>query len=173
MERGEERPSTADFASRGERREATGEEGASVAESARSERSDVDATGVNEEAVTTSESARDEADRQVERSDETAEAGMSAPEATKESEPLVSSEETTDFRTRWEGIQTGFVDEPRRAVQDADALVAELMQRLAETFSEERTRLEGQWDRGDEVSTEDLRVALQRYRAFFNRLLAT
>lgn len=173
MERSEERPSTADFASRGERREATDEENVSVAESARSQESDVDPTGLDEEAVSTREAARSEADEQVERSDATVAAGTSARDATRESEPLVSSEETSDFRTRWEGIQTGFVDEPRRAVQDADALVAELMQRLAETFSEERTRLEGQWDRGDEVSTEDLRVALQRYRAFFNRLLET
>jgi hypothetical protein len=47
------------------------------------------------------------------------------------------------------------------------------MERLAESFSDERNRLENQWDRGDEVSTEELRVTLQRYRAFFNRLLET
>jgi hypothetical protein len=66
----------------------------------------------------------------------------------------------------------GFVDEPRRAVEQADALVADLMQRLASVFSDERKSLEGQWDRGDDVSTEDLRVALQRYRSFFDRLLS-
>ena len=77
------------------------------------------------------------------------------------------------FRTRWESIQTAFVDSPRQAVEDADGLVAELMQRLAQTFTQERESLEGQWSRGDDVSTEDLRVALQRYRSFFERLLST
>lgn len=88
------------------------------------------------------------------------------------SEPLLGGSQADDFRQRWESIQTGFVDEPRQAVQEADALVADLMQRLADMFSEERRNLEGQWDRGDDVSTEDLRVALQRYRSFFDRLLS-
>jgi hypothetical protein len=87
-------------------------------------------------------------------------------------EPLFASSESSDLRSQWEAIQTGFVDEPRRAVENADALVAELMQRLAATFSEERRSLEAQWDRGDDVSTEDLRIALQRYRSFFDRLLS-
>jgi len=65
-----------------------------------------------------------------------------------------------------------FVDEPRRAVEQADNLVAVTMKRLAEMFAEERARLEGQWDRGDNVSTEDLRLALRRYRSFFGRLLS-
>ena len=69
-------------------------------------------------------------------------------------------------------VQTAFVDEPRRAVEQADGLVAAAMKRLAEVFAEERSGLEKQWDRGDNVSTEDLRVALQRYRSFFHRLLA-
>jgi hypothetical protein len=68
-------------------------------------------------------------------------------------------------------VQTSFVDEPRRAVERADELVAEVIKRLADSFAQERSRLEGQWGRGDNVSTEDLRVALQRYRAFFDRLL--
>jgi hypothetical protein len=88
------------------------------------------------------------------------------------SEPLLGRDEAGEYQSRWESIQTGFVDEPRRAVEQADALVADAMQRLAETFSEERKNLEGQWDRGDDVSTEDLRVALQRYRSFFDRLLS-
>jgi hypothetical protein len=87
-------------------------------------------------------------------------------------EPLISDDETKDVQVRWEQIQVSFVDEPRRSVEDADTLVAELMQRLADSFARERERLEGQWDRGDEVSTEDLRVALQRYRSFFARLLS-
>jgi len=84
---------------------------------------------------------------------------------------LFPEEETKDFRTRWTDIQTGFVDEPRRAVEQADALVAEVIKRLANSFAEERSKLEGQWGRGDDVSTEDLRVALRRYRSFFDRLL--
>jgi hypothetical protein len=84
---------------------------------------------------------------------------------------LFASGEEVDFRARWEVIQTGFVDEPRRSVQEADALVGDLMKRLLATFSGERERLENQWDRGDEVSTEELRHVLRRYRTFFNRLL--
>jgi hypothetical protein len=84
---------------------------------------------------------------------------------------LFSDEEAGQFRTRWADVQGAFVDSPRSAVERADSLVAETMKRLAEVFSEERARLEGQWDRGDNVTTEDLRVALQRYRAFFDRLL--
>jgi len=85
---------------------------------------------------------------------------------------LFPDDVATDFRSRWDRIQTGFVDEPRQAVQQADELVAQAIKRLAESFAQERNRLEGQWDRGDEVSTEDLRIALQTYRAFFQRLLA-
>lgn len=87
-------------------------------------------------------------------------------------EPLFPSSELQTLRTRWKEVQTAFVDEPRKAVEQADGLVASAMKRLAEVFAEERSRLEQQWDRGDSVSTEDLRVALQRYRAFFDRLLS-
>jgi len=84
---------------------------------------------------------------------------------------LFPEDESKDFHKRWTDIQTAFVDEPRRAVERADELVAEVIKRLANSFAQERSRLEGQWGRGDNVSTEDLRVALQRYRAFFDRLL--
>jgi hypothetical protein len=84
---------------------------------------------------------------------------------------LFRPDEAGQFRTRWTDVQGAFVDSPRSAVERADSLVAETMKRLAEMFSEERARLEAQWDRGDNVTTEDLRVALQRYRAFFDRLL--
>jgi hypothetical protein len=87
-------------------------------------------------------------------------------------EPIFPENEAADLRHSWESIQAGFVDEPRRAVEGADHLVAATMKRLAEMFAQERSRLESQWDRGDDVSTEELRVALQRYRAFFGRLLA-
>ena len=86
--------------------------------------------------------------------------------------PLFSPDEAKDFRARWDSIQVGFVDEPRRAVEQADSLVAGAMKRLAEMFADERAKLEGQWDRGDSVSTEDLRLALRRYRSFFGRLLS-
>jgi hypothetical protein len=85
---------------------------------------------------------------------------------------LLPRDQGTEFQGRWESVQTTFVDDPRNAVENADALVAELMQRLADGFARERERLEGQWSRGEDVSTEDLRVALQRYRSFFRRLLS-
>jgi len=85
--------------------------------------------------------------------------------------PLFADAECQDFRSRWDQIQARFVDDPRRSVEDADNLVATTMSRLAEIFSAEREKMEGQWSRGDNVSTEDLRLALQRYRSFFNRLL--
>jgi hypothetical protein len=86
--------------------------------------------------------------------------------------PLFPDSEAADFRRRWMEVQTGFVDEPRRAVQQADELVAGVMKLLAETFAREREGLEHQWDRGENVTTEDLRIAMQRYRSFFDRLLS-
>lgn len=88
------------------------------------------------------------------------------------STPLFAGNDSETFRSRWTDIQTGFVDEPRHAVEEADGLVAEVIQRLAQTFADERTKLEQQWGKGDDVSTEDLRLSLQRYRSFFERLLA-
>ena len=85
---------------------------------------------------------------------------------------LFHDEESNGFRSRWEAIQTGFVDEPRAAVEQADALVGQVVARLSEVFGEERLKLERHWDRGDGVSTEDLRVVLKRYRSFFDRLLS-
>lgn len=88
-------------------------------------------------------------------------------------EPLLPPDDLENYRGRWEQVQAVFVDEPRRAVEEADALVAEVMRQLAETFASERSTLEGQWDRAGEADTEALRVTLQRYRSFFNRLLST
>ena len=79
--------------------------------------------------------------------------------------------ESTEFLDRWNAIQTTFVDEPRQAVEQADKLVAEVVQELARVFAEERNRLESAWSSGQDVSTEDLRQALQRYRDFFHVLL--
>ncbi len=87
--------------------------------------------------------------------------------------PLLPAGLAATFQDRWEEVQTRFIDEPRGAVEEADRLVAELMQKLAESFAQERERLEAQWGRGEDISTEDLRVTLQRYRSFFQRLLAT
>ena len=86
---------------------------------------------------------------------------------------LLAVDDAEAFRARWTDVQHGFVDAPRQAVEQADGLVAELMQHLAKTFADERGRLEGQWDQGGDVSTEDLRTAFQRYRLFFERLLTT
>ncbi|MFI9235326.1 hypothetical protein [Streptomyces sp. NPDC053079] len=90
-----------------------------------------------------------------------------------ETPELLTAEDQEGFRERWQDIQAQFVDDPREAVHKADALVAEVMQTLATTFARHKQDLEGQWNRGEEVDTEDLRMALRHYRAFFNRLLTT
>jgi hypothetical protein len=95
-----------------------------------------------------------------------------APLTAREATPLFPDGELHDFRARWDQVQTSFVDEPRQAVEQADSLVANVVKRIAEQFSTERAQLEKQWDSGDNVSTEDLRQALKRYRSFFDRLLA-
>jgi hypothetical protein len=117
------------------------------------------------------EAAADAGDREASAGTESAERAA-IDSAEDQHGPLLPDDQSEGFTTRWRDIQTGFVDEPRDSVAQADALVAELMQRLAAVFSEERQQLEAQWDRGDEVSTEDLRVALTRYRSFFERLLS-
>lgn len=86
--------------------------------------------------------------------------------------PLLSSEEEKDFRAQWDSLQGRFVDDPRQSVELADGLVSAVLKRLAETFADERKRLESQWDRRENVSTEDLRLALHHYRSFFSRLLS-
>ncbi|SRR5258708_40036955 len=85
---------------------------------------------------------------------------------------LFTPDEAQGFRSRWEKTQIGFVDEPRKSVEQADELVAAVIKRLAEVFADERGKLEREWGKGDNVSTEDLRVALRRYRSFFDRLLS-
>ncbi len=86
--------------------------------------------------------------------------------------PLFTSDAADDYRSRWDIVQRGFVDDPRQAVRSGDELVAQVMQNLAETFSRERAALESQMDQPDKASTETLRVALRRYRSFFERLLS-
>jgi hypothetical protein len=97
---------------------------------------------------------------------------MPAPANEEPSSPLFADDTSGELWRQWDAVQGGFVDEPRRAVEEADMLVADTMKRLAETFARERDTLEQQWARGSDVSTEDLRVALQRYRSFFKRLLS-
>lgn len=84
---------------------------------------------------------------------------------------LLSHDESEHFRTRWSEVQGKFVDEPRSAVQQADALVGEVIDKITAMFAKEHSSLEGQWKEGKDVSTEDLRKALQHYRSFFNRLV--
>jgi hypothetical protein len=94
-----------------------------------------------------------------------------APSTTDDGASLFAADEAQKLRADWDVVQATFVDEPRRSVERADELVAGAIKRLAEIFAAERQNLEHQWDRGEDVSTEDLRIALQRYRAFFSRLL--
>jgi hypothetical protein len=87
-------------------------------------------------------------------------------------EMLFADSELSDLRARWAQVQSAFVDDPRDCVQKADGLVADVVDRLTSGFSHARAQLEEQWDRGEQASTEDLRIALTRYREFFERLLA-
>jgi hypothetical protein len=123
-------------------------------------------TPENEQRLSTADFAAATADRQpVERQD--------ADTSTAERQTgLFPGTEAQTFQSRWSDIQVSFVDEPRRSVEQADGLVAEVMQRLAQVFADERSRLESQWDRGEDTDTEALRQALRRYRSFFDRLLS-
>ena len=89
-----------------------------------------------------------------------------------QADPLFEGAEAERYRARWHTVQAGFVDEPRAAVEQADELVAEVIQQLAKVFADERASLEAEWGRSGDISTEDLRVALRRYRSFFDRLLS-
>ncbi len=86
--------------------------------------------------------------------------------------PLFADDALSGLRSRWDDVQAGFVDDPRECVQKADGLVSDVVEQLTAGFSQARTRLEEQWGRGEEASTEDLRIALKGYREFFQRLLA-
>jgi hypothetical protein len=87
-------------------------------------------------------------------------------------QPLFADEELADLRARWTAVQAAFVDDPKDCVHRADGLVSDLVEQLTTGFGRARSRLEEQWARGEEASTEDLRVALMHYREFFDRLLA-
>jgi hypothetical protein len=105
---------------------------------------------------------------------QSADTGVTEADGKKASErgPLFADSEFGTFHQQWQDTQTEFVDDPRSAVRHADELVASVMKRLAEVFATERERLEHDWDRGENVSTEDLRQVLRRYRSFFDRLLS-
>jgi hypothetical protein len=112
---------------------------------------------------------RDEGMTQV----ETSRAAPASPAA--QAEPLAElfpQDAAAQFRSRWDAVQIGFVDDPKQAVKQADELVAQVMKSLAESFSRQRSTLEGDAGGGNEASTENLRIALRRYRSFFQRLLS-
>jgi hypothetical protein len=117
---------------------------------------------------------QDQATERIERSSErppqpTASAEASA---TSDDRDLFADNELAGLRARWDNVQAGFVDDPKDCVQRADGLVSDVVEQLTMGFSQARSRLEEQWARGEEASTEDLRIALKRYREFFERLLA-
>jgi hypothetical protein len=85
---------------------------------------------------------------------------------------LFDEQDATSFRERWEQVQSRFVDDPREAVAEADNLVSDVTQSLATRFADQRSGLEQQWSKGEDVQTEDLRQTMQRYRTLFERLLA-
>lgn len=85
---------------------------------------------------------------------------------------LFADDDLSGFRTHWDEVQASFVDDPQQCVRQADTLVSDVVEKLTTSFTTTRTRLEAQWAGGEEVSTEDLRVALQQYREFFQRLLS-
>lgn len=120
---------------------------------------------MTEERLKTDDLIQRDADAPVARDD----AGS---EGREDLEPLFDTQHANELRDRWYALQARFVDDPRDTVQEADSLVAELLQELARGFSEARSNLEQQWSGGGDASTEDLRVTLQRYRSFFERMLA-
>lgn len=121
---------------------------------------------MTEERIQTGDLVADDVDAPIAR-DET-EAGT---ENRERLEPLFEPGREQELREQWHGLQSRFVDDPRETVSEADSLVAELLRDLAQSFDDARSKLEGQWSSGEDVSTEDLRVTLQRYRSFFERLL--
>ena len=134
---------------------------------------------LNDEKLTTADIAHPERSADVEpavvddRNPQPAKAVIASQKTAENSPtPLFPDDELHNFRARWDQIQTSFVDEPRQAVEQADSLVANVVKRIAEQFSDERAKLEQQWAKGDNVSTEDLRQGLRRYRSFFDRLLS-
>lgn len=121
----------------------------------------------------TNEESVDREERRVEqgREERTRKTAVQTPSATHDPEALFEEEEAKKFHSRWLAIQSKFVDDPRASVKQADDLVAEVIKSITMNFSNRRVGLEKQWNSGADVSTEDLRLAVQRYRSFFDRLL--
>jgi hypothetical protein len=128
---------------------------------------EVGASTVAQEAAPSRHQAVEQTDVPAPRTEESA--GRSQESAEKE---LFGENDLSGFRSRWDDVQSGFVDDPKECVHKADGLVSEVVEQLTTGFSEARSRLEAQWARGEEASTEDLRLALKRYREFFQRLLS-
>jgi hypothetical protein len=125
---------------------------------------------MTEERIQTGDLVADDSDAPITRDEADGEAGR--PQEQDRLEPLFEPSRVDELRDRWHALQARFVDEPRETVSEADSLVAELLRDLAESFDSARSKLEGQWSSGEDVSTEDLRLSLQRYRSFFERLLS-
>jgi hypothetical protein len=111
------------------------------------------------------------ADTEVMHSDNRGSASPTQPANTEKMEPLFSPDECRGLHSRWDALQAAFVDEPKRSVEQADSLVNEALSSLTRNFTNERQKMDQQWHRGQDVSTEDLRLAFRRYRSFFERLL--
>jgi hypothetical protein len=105
-------------------------------------------------------------------SSSTADTGAAGASSSAVGDDLFADDEMVGLRARWDSVQASFVDDPKECVQKADGLVSDVVDQLTSSFSHARSRLEEQWARGEEASTEDLRIALKRYREFFDRLLA-
>lgn len=117
---------------------------------------------INAESVTRTTVARAETDAKTD------------PEAREDAKlaPLFSREAALDFRSRWDLVQRGFVDDPREAVHAADELVTQVTENLAQTFANQRAELEKGLEQAEAPTTESLRIALRHYRSFFERLLS-
>lgn len=105
-------------------------------------------------------------------SSSTADTGVVGGSSSAIGDDLFADDEMVGLRARWDSVQASFVDDPKECVHKADGLVSDVVDQLTSSFSHARSRLEEQWARGEEASTEDLRIALKRYREFFDRLLA-
>jgi hypothetical protein len=150
------------------------EQGLTTADLAHPDQSGTDAQGFDEQRAAGNVGPVDRTDVELEDAapvtGDGAKARMGEPGP--DDEPLLSSAEAEKYSNDWREVQGNFVDKPREAVEQADRLVADLMQRLAAQFSEMRSNLEQQWDGQEDISTEDLRVAMTRYRSSFERLLS-
>jgi hypothetical protein len=121
---------------------------------------------------TTTQDAMPAADGDMQRKSAIEEHPREVPDTSIEQAPLLDEGSTSGYTSRWHEVQAKFVEEPKDAVREADGLVAEVIQALASSFADQRSQLEGKWDSGSDVTTEDLRQALIQYRSFFQRLLA-